>query len=1329
MRAAATCISIVLAGITGIVQAQQAANIIFSDVTTDQMTVTWTNGGGEGRILVAKEGSQVDADPTNKYNGNTSFGEGDKIGTGNYVIADLPNGSAPDNSTPIYSLKPGVTYYFKVFEYTTSTLLGIKTYSYNKQTATGNPANRPTLALEPLAHPESFAAATGGSDHIRLSFSAASTITNASGYIILRRQDSAYPTNEGITDAAAPAETPAAGTTRAAVIPDGSATSFNDFIVSPGTSYKYAIIPYGYNGNNELTYNYKTDGTLKTAMATTLAIEPGNPPADISFTSPTTTSVTVNFTAPADPGADGYMILRRSGSSPTAVPVDATSYTTGDALGDATIVYIGNSTTFTDNGLEKSTLYFYDIFAYNGQEATINYLASPLEGSRITLETEPVDAPSSLQFNAITTTTLDASFTASPGGAAGYLAIRKTDNAPPALPEDGKAYVPGQSFGDGTVAYAGALAEFSDAGLTPGLTYFYTLYPYNGSGDAINYFTGSPLTSSAVTLTTAPILKTAQNISNSGFTVSWDPVPNASNYSLDVSATNDFSGFVDPYNNLLVESGTSYAVSGLAPATKYYYRVRSNNSAGAASADSPVASTITVPADPTALNAADITTTSFAARWSPVDGADNYLLEVSRDNFQTFLTGYGPKTVSSGETTDQLSGLTAGTGYQYRVRAVNISGASGNSNVVSQPTIPLKPENLYAPDETTSSFLAVWSSSAGADFYEIDVSASDDFSTYVSGYQGKVISKTETVVTGLSTGEVFYFRVRAVNGGGKSENSDPQTVLLDGATNVALLDVSVSTFNNGQYDLGAASIHIQGNVASDARIKVKELTFFSKGITDKTFTSTMIPITGSSFQVTVQEDQLDDLGLEFYVKVTDAADRVDTTDIARIYKVFEKVDNSPVFIKNGRFSGVFNDYRIISIPYTLKSNNIETIFQILGAYDPRAWRLGHYQDGKVLETKKGILTIERGLGYWFNAKRADVLNLKTGAGEVPKNHSGEPFKMALSQGWNQIGNPYPFAIDWSDVLSANPGISGIGNLYQWENGGYKEQNLLPEYTGGFVYSEEAVASLVFPVTLRATSVGRSGSSGRSITSADLTRDAWQVGLKVISGEARHEVSGFGMHPEAQFSKDPFDAMALPRFLEYVDLNFEHAESGFGNFSRDIVPTDSEYKWSFAVETNSKEPESTLYWDHSDFGENDAQLYLLHLNTGTLVNMRAESAYTFITAQDRQHFNIYFTRENTEFSPEVMIMGKPYPNPSRETVSLNLVLPEADNDYQVEVIAYDHLGRPVKHIINAILPGGIHPIVWNTDHHGGQKVNPGFYLLRAVVNGKTIGRAERVLILK
>jgi hypothetical protein len=100
----------------------------------------------------------------------------------------------------------------------------------------------------------------------------------------------------------------------------------------------------------------------------------------------------------------------------------------------------------------------------------------------------------------------------------------------------------------------------------------------------------------------------------------------------------------------------------------------------------PTPTPTATPAAPRALNASNVTATSFTANWNAVSGATGYRLDVAIDSsFNNFVQGFHDKDVSN-STSYVVTGLSANTSYYYRLRAYNGNGTSPNSNVISVNT-------------------------------------------------------------------------------------------------------------------------------------------------------------------------------------------------------------------------------------------------------------------------------------------------------------------------------------------------------------------------------------------------------------------------------------------------------------------------------------------------------------------------------------------------------------------------------------------------------------------------------------------------------------------
>ena len=93
---------------------------------------------------------------------------------------------------------------------------------------------------------------------------------------------------------------------------------------------------------------------------------------------------------------------------------------------------------------------------------------------------------------------------------------------------------------------------------------------------------------------------------------------------------------------------------------------------------------------------------------------------------------------------------------------------------------------------TRSSFLAKWDSVNGAIGYRLDVSTSGLFDSYVSGYQGLDAGNvTFRIVSGLSPGTTYYYRVHAYNSFGGASDSNVMTATTPGTFNASLMSILV----------------------------------------------------------------------------------------------------------------------------------------------------------------------------------------------------------------------------------------------------------------------------------------------------------------------------------------------------------------------------------------------------------------------------------------------------------------------------------------------------------------------------------------------------------
>ncbi|MFL5747283.1 MAG: beta strand repeat-containing protein [Niastella sp.] len=100
------------------------------------------------------------------------------------------------------------------------------------------------------------------------------------------------------------------------------------------------------------------------------------------------------------------------------------------------------------------------------------------------------NAPTGLVLTAVSATEIDGSFTASAGGANGYMIVRYLAGATPVAPVNGVIYSVGSSLGTGTVVATGSTQNFANTNLLASTAYDYYVYAYNNACiSAIKYST------------------------------------------------------------------------------------------------------------------------------------------------------------------------------------------------------------------------------------------------------------------------------------------------------------------------------------------------------------------------------------------------------------------------------------------------------------------------------------------------------------------------------------------------------------------------------------------------------------------------------------------------------------------------------------------------------------------------------------------------------------------------------------------------------------------------------------------------------------------------
>ncbi len=410
-------------------------------------------------------------------------------------------------------------------------------------------------------------------------------------------------------------------------------------------------------------------------------------------------------------------------------------------------------------GLAAGTRYYYRV---RGGNAGGSSRSSVVITVTTVVATPP--PPVAVAGTNATQTSFTANWNSSAGATTYFLDVATDTNFAAIMPADSNLNV-------------GNVLTRSITGLAAGTKYFYRVRGSNVGGTSGN--SNTILVTTVVATPPAPVATPASNIAQTSFTANWNTSAGATTYLLDVASDTNFAVFVAGYNNLNVGNVLTRNVTGLNPATKYFYRVRGSNAGGTSGNSNTILVTTVVatPIPPVATPASAIGTTSFSANWNAAAGATTYLIDVATDTgFTSTVPGYGNINVGN-VLTRSVVGLASATKYFYRVRGSNLGGTSGNSNVVSLTTVgvPPPPPVLTAP--VNGSFgqpvalTLAWSASPTASSYVVQVSTVASFALpFISD---TAVSGTSRPVSGLAPSSMYFWRVAGKNQFGTGAFSSP----------------------------------------------------------------------------------------------------------------------------------------------------------------------------------------------------------------------------------------------------------------------------------------------------------------------------------------------------------------------------------------------------------------------------------------------------------------------------------------------------------------------------------------------------------------------------
>lgn len=387
-------------------------------------------------------------------------------------------------------------------------------------------------------------------------------------------------------------------------------------------------------------------------------------------------------------------------------------------------------------------------------------------------------------------------------------------------------------------------------------------------------------------------------------------------------------------------------------------------------------------------------------------------------------------------------------------------------------------------------------------------------------------------------------------------------------------------------------------------------------------------------------------------------------------------------------------YRMVSLPVNAGAQTLIDLFgDELGSYDPAQYRFFDWDAGQgtFIELSDMKEKLPTGKAMYLITADSVSLNIEN-ATSVP---CAQPFKLTLNKGWNMIGDPFTFPVDWQSV-EGNDGLT----LYYFNGAAWEIVHTLEPFKGYAVKVQNAVILQVPPVAT-VQSVAK-----------PLARNhqGWRFRLSATSGAYYDDINFAGVLPEANDGLDKADMPEPPVIGKFVSLYFTPEKVQGEKLTGDFRPLGEEgYQFDFTVRSNTDKVIQLQI--ESDSLPSNFKWCLIAPATG--VRFMEFPVELHVSGQSLRLLvgsDAFVDKQLDAFQtiPTRFRLHQNYPNPFNSTTTIKMDLPQAD---RLSIVIFDINGRQVKTLCRRqMFDAGYYKFKWDGHNVSGLPVASGIYFM-------------------
>ena len=363
--------------------------------------------------------------------------------------------------------------------------------------------------------------------------------------------------------------------------------------------------------------------------------------------------------------------------------------------------------------------------------------------------------------------------------------------------------------------------------------------------------------------------------------------------------------------------------------------------------------------------------------------------------------------------------------------------------------------------------------------------------------------------------------------------------------------------------------------------------------------------------------------------------------------------------------------------------------------------------------------IELGRSYWFRHKYENSLVFsEDSSAAMPL----ENYTIKLEQGWNMVGNPFSFPVQYVKDSNIDIDLFTYGNSDK--DGWSDPQTELQPWNGYAVYASAESDLVLIPFQEQDSSAQRVANI-----------DGWYLNLKAESPNFFHHAAQIGRHENASNGQDLYDTPQLPDINETISLLMDLNGNSSFRYTKDIRDLDElNGVWNLRLDGNSDERSMVLSGVLKGSIPEGLRIAIVDiqerkvsheiLNQGLAIKKDPNLDYDLKLVAGDIDYVATMTEEILNNIPSVYSLSQNYPNPFNPTTKMNYALPKRS---RVIISVYNVLGQEVTTLLNKEQDYGYHTVTWNGTDRIGKQVASGVYFARLTT--KNFSQTKKMLMLK